>query len=69
MLITILLTIILCLTFWGCCYMSTGGDAKNIMSYAVYPEEVQTYVRNSPELRAQFPLTKALTDGVLLILF
>lgn len=55
-LITIVLTIILCLAFWGGCYMSTGRDAKNIKSYAVYPEEVQTYVRNSPELRAQFPL-------------
>lgn len=50
---TILLTIILCLVFWGCCYISTGGDEKNIKAYATYPEEAQTYVRNSQKLKEQ----------------
>lgn len=53
MMTTILLTIILCLVFWGCCYISTGGDEKNIKAYATYPEDVQAYVRNSPKLKEQ----------------
>lgn len=53
MTITILLTILLCLAFWGCCYLSTGGNEKNIKAYATYPDEVQAYVRNSPELKEQ----------------
>lgn len=53
MITTILLTIILCLVFWGCCYLNTGGDEKNIKAYATYPDEVQAYVRNSPELKEQ----------------
>lgn len=53
MMTTILLTIILCLVFWGCCYISTGGDGKNIKAYATYPEDVQAYVRNMPKLKEQ----------------
>lgn len=53
MMTTILLTIILCLVFWGCCYLSTGGDEKNIKAYATYPDEVQAYVGNSQELKEQ----------------
>lgn len=53
MITTILLTIILCFVFWGCCYLSTGGDKKNIRAYATYPDEVQAYVRNNPELKEQ----------------
>lgn len=50
---TILLTIILCLVFWGCCYISTGGDEKNMKAYATYPGDVQAYVRNDPKLKEQ----------------
>lgn len=53
MMTTILLTIILCFVFWGCCYISTGGDEKNIKAYATYPDEVQAYVKNKPELQEQ----------------
>lgn len=53
MVITVLLTTLLCLVFWGCCYISTGGDEKNLKAYAVYPDEVQTYVRNNPKLKEQ----------------
>ena len=53
MITTILLTIILCLVFWGCCYISTGGDEKNIKAYAIYPDEVHAYVRNDPKLKEQ----------------
>ena len=44
---------ILCFVFWGCCYISTGGDEKNIKAYATYPDEVQAYVRNDPKLKEQ----------------
>lgn len=44
---------ILCLVFWGCCYLSTGGDEKNSKAYATYPDEVQAYVRNDPRLKEQ----------------
>lgn len=50
---TVLLTIFLCLVFWGCCYISTGGDEKNIKAYATYPNEAQAYVRNNPKLKEQ----------------
>lgn len=53
MLTTIFLTAILCFVFWGCCYISTGGDEKNIKAYATYPDEVQAYVRNDPKLKGQ----------------
>lgn len=53
MITTIILTIILCFVFWGCCYVSTGGDEKNSKAYATYPDEVQAFVRNDPRLKNQ----------------
>lgn len=53
MLTVIILTIILSFVFWGCCYISTGDDEKNIKAYATYPEEVQAYLRNNSKLRKQ----------------
>lgn len=53
MIATIILTIILCFVFWGCCYLSTGGDDKNSKAYATYPDKVQAYVRNDPRLKKQ----------------
>lgn len=53
MITTIILTIILCFVFWGCCYISTGGDEKNSKAYATYPDEVQAYVRNDSRLKKQ----------------
>lgn len=53
MITTIILTIILCFVFWGCCYLSTGGDEKNSKAYATYPDEVQAYVRNDPRFKKQ----------------
>lgn len=44
---------ILCFVFWGCCYLSTGGDEKNSKAYATYPDEVQAYVGNDPRLKKQ----------------
>ncbi|MFQ9516194.1 MAG: hypothetical protein ACLRZ9_10240 [Eubacterium sp.] len=53
MLTVIILTIILCFVFWGCCYISTGGDEKNIKALATYPDEIQAYIRTNPKLRKQ----------------
>lgn len=53
MITTIVLTVILCFVFWGCCYLSTGGNEKNIKAYATYPDKVQAYVRNDPQLKKQ----------------
>lgn len=53
MITTIIFTVILCFVFWGCCYINTGGDEKNIKAYATYPDEVQAYVRNDSELKEQ----------------
>lgn len=50
MLITIIETVALCLVFWGMCYFSTGGDDKNIKSYACYPDEVQKFVKKNEKL-------------------
>lgn len=38
--------VILCILFWGICYLNTGSDDKNIKSYASYPDEVQEMVKN-----------------------
>lgn len=53
MIAVIVLTILLCFVFWGCCYISTGGDEKNIKALATYPDEIQEYIRNNPKLRKQ----------------
>lgn len=50
MLLTFIITLILCLVFWGCCFLSTGGDDKNIKAYATYPQAVQEYVRKNTKL-------------------
>lgn len=60
---TIILTIILCLIFWGCCYISTGTDEKNIKAYATYPDEIQKYVRNNPELRERIEKANILVSA------
>ena len=40
----------LCALFFLLCYLGTGGDKKNIKSYASYPDEIQRLVRNNEEL-------------------
>lgn len=74
---TIFLTIILCLVFWGCCYIGTGGDEKNIKAYNSYPDEAQAYVRNDPKLKEQIekanllvspnPVKTFLTNAILFL--
>lgn len=53
MLTTILVTAALCFVFWGICYLSVGGDGKNVKSYACYPDEVQEYVKENKVLAEQ----------------
>lgn len=60
---TVLLTILLCFVFWGCCYISTGGDEKNIKAYATYPNEAQAYVRNNPKLKEQIKKANLLVSS------
>lgn len=60
---TVLLTTLLCLVFWGCCYISTGGDEKNIKAYAAYPNEAQAYVRNNPKLKEQIKKANLLVSS------
>ena len=43
--------VILCILFWGICYLNTGNDDKNIKSYASYPDEVQEMVKKNPALQ------------------
>lgn len=59
MLMTLILTIILCFVFWGCCYIGTGGE-KNIKAYATYPDEIQCYIKNNPKMREQIEKTNLL---------
>lgn len=45
--------VILCILFWGICYLNTGSDDKNIKSYASYPDEVQEMVNKNPVLQSK----------------
>lgn len=47
----ILELIILCLIFWGICFLNTGSDEKNIKSYVSYPDEVQKIIKENPDLQ------------------
>lgn len=47
----ILELIILCLIFWGICFLNTGSNEKNIKSFASYPDEVQKIVKENLELQ------------------
>lgn len=48
--VTLMITMILCLVFWGICFLNTGGDDKNIKAYGTYPDEVQKFIRHNSEL-------------------
>lgn len=47
----ILELIILCLIFWGICFLNTGSDEKNIKSYVSYPNEIQKIIKENPDLQ------------------
>ena len=50
---------------WGVCFLGTGTDRKNLISLRSYPEEVQTRVRNAPQLGKAVPKEKS-TAAILL---
>lgn len=62
MLATIIITLILCFVFWFCCFLSTGGDDKNIKSYATYPKEVKEYVLQNKSLKDKIANSNALVS-------
>lgn len=45
--------IILCVLFWGVCYLNTGSDDKNIKSYSSYPDEVQNIIKENSALQSK----------------
>lgn len=51
--------------YWGVCFLGTGTDKKNLMGLRSYPEEVQSRVRNDPQLGQTVPKAKS-TVAVLL---
>ncbi len=68
---------ILCLIFWGICFLNTGSDEKNIKSFASYPDEVQKIVKENPKLQPKIKSTSPvmsfisniLVFGVVLFIF
>lgn len=73
----ILELIILCLIFWGICFLNTGSDEKNIKSFASYPDEVQKIVKENSELQPKIKsvspvasfASNILVFGVVLFIF
>ncbi len=54
--------IVICILFWGICYLGTGSDEKNIKSYSSYPDEVQKLVRENSRLSGKIKITNAVTS-------
>lgn len=48
---------IVCVLFWGICYLNTGSDEKNINSFSSYPDEVQHIVKENPDLYGKIKST------------
>lgn len=49
--------IVICVLFWGICYLGTGSDEKNIKSYSSYPYEVQKLVSENPCLSGKIKIS------------
>lgn len=56
--------VILCVLFWGICYLNTGCDDKNIKSYASYPDEVQEMIKKNPALQVKIKVTSPIVSFV-----
>ncbi|WP_311537633.1 ABC transporter permease [uncultured Anaerococcus sp.] len=46
--------IILCLIFFGLCYLGTGTDDKNLKNYMSYPDEVQSKIKDIVDYQGSF---------------
>lgn len=51
----IVVGVVLCILFWGSCYMDTGTDKKNIGGFRSYPDEAQNRVYQDEVLRKMIP--------------
>lgn len=45
---------ILCLIFFGLCFLGTGTDEKNLKNYMSYPDEVQEKIKNIEDYHGKF---------------
>ena len=69
--------IVICVLFWGICYLGTGSDEKNIKSYSSYPNEVQKLVSENPCLSGRIKIINSATSffsnmvvfGIVLFIF
>lgn len=57
MLIKILIVTGFCLLFWLGCYVNTGTDKKNLLSFRSYPKELQRIIYADPTLSKNVPAT------------
>lgn len=46
--------IILCLIFFGLCFLGTGTDEKNLKNYDSYPDEVQSKIKEILDYQGKF---------------
>lgn len=45
---------ILCLIFFGLCFLGTGTDEKNLKNYMSYPDEVQAKIKRIGDYQGKF---------------
>lgn len=50
-------TVILCVVFFGVCFLSTGTDEKNLRNYISYPDEVQERIKETKEYLGKYKET------------
>ena len=50
-------TVVLCVAFFGVCYLGTGTDQKNLKNYSSYPNKVQNRIQEIAEYRGKFKET------------
>lgn len=55
MLVKILIVIGFCLLFWLGCYVNTGTDKKNLLSFRSYPKEIQQIIYEDDTLSKNVP--------------
>lgn len=50
-------TVVLCVAFFGVCYIGTGTDQRNLKNYSSYPDKVQNRIQEIVEYRGRFEET------------
>lgn len=77
MIVLIAEVVILCVLFFGICYLNTGSDEKNIKSFSSYPDEVQRILEDNPAMKEKIKtqtafasfISNILIFGVVLFIF